>query len=171
MSEKLIAKINGVEILTVEQDGEVFAPVKPICNAMGISYTGQLEKLKNDPTFSESVVRLSRITGADGKEYEMICLPLLLVFLWLGSINPKNVSDEARPNVMRYRLECAHVLYEHFTGAMARIEESNQRERELLAEVDAAASEEKEARARRKRAEDDLEKYRAERLNPQPSLF
>ncbi len=171
MSEKMIAKINGVEITTVNHEGGAYVPVKPICDALGVSYTGQLEKLKNDPTFSESVVRLSRITGADGKEYEMICLPLLLVFLWLGSINPKNVSDEARPNVMRYRLECAHVLYEHFTAAMARIEEANRLERELMAAVDAAASEEKEARARRKRAEDDLEKLRAERLNPQPSLF
>lgn len=30
MNEKQITRINGVEILTVERDGEVYVPIKPI---------------------------------------------------------------------------------------------------------------------------------------------
>lgn len=171
MNKNLIGKINGVEIVTVEQDDEVDVPIKPICAAIGVNYTTQLEKLQNDETFSSSVVPLRGITAADGKEYETLCLPLWLVYLWLGTINPRNVAEAVRPKVTGYRLECARVLYEHFAGGLRRQVETNEAEIALLREINAAMSEEKEAKSRRKDAEDRLAKLRAERLNPQPVLF
>lgn len=170
MSEKLIAKINGVNVLTIEQDGEVFVPVRPLCEAMGIDFARQKEKIEHDEILA-STIGVRPTVAADGKQREMFCIGLRYVYGWLFTINPKNVAPEARETVSRYRRKCYDVLYEHFTGAITRAEEANRLERELMAAVDAAASEEKEARARRKRAEDDLEKLRAERLNPQPSLF
>lgn len=169
--QQLISKINGADIVAVEADGAVFVPIKPICQALEINYTSQLEKLKSDPTFSESVVPLRGITAADGKQYETTCLPLMLVFLWLGSVNPANVAEKARPAVISYRLECARVLYEHFTGSMQRTIETNNAEIELLQQINSAISDEKEAKGRRKKAEEALGKLRAERLNPQPTLF
>lgn len=171
MKEQLISKINGVDIVTVEQNGEVYVPIKPICAAIGVNYTTQLEKLQNDETFSSSVVPLRGITAADGKEYETLCLPLWLVYLWLGTINPRNVAEAVRQKVTGYRLECARVLYEHFAGGLRRQVETNEAEIALLKEINSAIGEEKEARTRRKRAEDKLDKLRAERLNPQPVLF
>lgn len=171
MPQALISKINGVDIVTVERDGETFVPIKPICDAIGVNYTTQLEKLQSDPTFSGSTVPLRGIVAADGKEREMLCLPLMLIYLWLGSINPANVSEKARDKVMKYRLECASVLYEHFTGSMRHTIETNNAEIELLQQINSAISDEKEARGRRKKAEEALGKLRSERLNPQPTLF
>lgn len=171
MKQQLISKINGIDIVTVEQDGEIFVPIKPICDAVTVNYTSQIEKIRSDETFSNSTIPLRGIVAADGKEREMLCMPLWLVYLWLGTINPKNVSDEARPKVIAYRLECAHVLYEHFTGSMKRTIETNNTEIELLKQINSAISDEKEAKNRRKKAEESLGKLRAERLNPQPTLF
>jgi esterase/lipase len=58
---------------------------------------------------------LSTSVGADGKQREMFCLPLEFVFGWLFTINPKNVSEEARPLVIRYKMECYRALYNYFT--------------------------------------------------------
>lgn len=171
MKQNLITKINGADIVTVDNDGEIFIPIKPICEAIGVNYSSQLEKLKSDPTFSDSVVPLRGIPATDGKQYETTCLPLMFVYLWLGSINPKNVSEEARPKVLAYRLDCARVLYEHFTGSMRRTIEANNAEIELLKEINLTIAEEKDAKARRRKAEEALARIRSERLSPQPRLF
>lgn len=167
----MISRINGIDIVTVERDGEIFVPIKPICTALGVSYPAQLEKLKADETFTDSTVPLGGIVAADGKEREMVCLPLWLVYLWLGTISPNNVAEPVRKKVIEYRMECAKALYDHFTGSMARTLETNRAEIELLQEINAAIGEEKEAKARRRKAEEALRKLRDERLNPQPTLL
>ena len=170
MQQQLISKVNGVDIVTVDRDGDVFVPIKPICDALGIDVESQRDKINSDEILSSTAV-LSTAVAADGKEREMYCLPLRYVYGWLFTINPKNVAPEAREAVARYRRECYDVLYEHFTGSMRRTIETNNAEIELLKQINSAISDEKEAKNRRKKAEDALDKLRAERLNPQPSLF
>lgn len=109
-----IGKINGVEIATVKNgNGEIYVPIKPICEAIGIAFPPQYTKIKEDPSF-DSVVTIIVTTGADGKQYEMVCLPENRINGWLYTINPGKVAPEARESVMRYRDECNDVLFEHF---------------------------------------------------------
>lgn len=168
--QTLISKINGVDIVTVERDGEIFVPIKPICAALGIEAAPQRDKLQNDEFFN-SVGTIIVSTGADGKSYEMYALPLKFIYGWLATINPGKVAPEAREAVAVYRRECYDVLYEHFTGSTRRTIETNNAEIELLNKINSAISDEKEAKTRRKKAEESLDKLRAERLNPQPTLF
>ena len=168
--QTLISKINGVDIVTVDRVGEIFVPIKPICAALGIEAAPQRDKLQNDEFFN-SVGTIIVSTGADGKSYDMYALPLKFIYGWLATINPGKVAPEAREAVTRYRRECYDVLYEHFTGSMRRTIETNNAEIELLQQINSAISDEKEAKGRRKKAEEALGKLRAERLNPQPSLF
>lgn len=168
--QTLISKINGVDIVTVERDGEIFVPIKPICQALGIDVESQRDKIQKDEILNSTTV-LSTVVAADGKGREMFCLPLKYVYGWLFTINPKNVAPEAREAVTRYRRECYDVLYEHFTGSMRRAIETNTAEIELLRQINSAITEEKEAKTRRHKAEEALDKLRSERLNPQPTLF
>ena len=46
MPQQLISKINGVDIVTVDRDGEIFVPIKPICEAIGIDAKAQRAKLQ-----------------------------------------------------------------------------------------------------------------------------
>lgn len=170
MNKNLIGKINGVEIVTVEQDGEVYVPIKPICTALGIAFERQYSKIQQHPILG-STVTLRVIVAADSKEREMVCIPLEYVYGWLFTINASNVPDSAKESLVKYQKECYHVLYEHFSGGLHRQVETNKAEIALLREINAAISEEKEAKSRRKDAEDKLAKLRAERLNPQPKLF
>ena len=170
MKQNLITKINGVDIITFDSQGETYVPIKPICDAIGIAVEGQREKIQSDETLS-STAMLSMVVAADGKEREMLCLPLRYVYGWLFTINPKNVAPAAREAVTRYRRECYDVLYHHFTASMQRTIETNNAEIELLRQINSAISEEKEAKGRRRKAEEALERLRSERLNPQPALF
>lgn len=43
-----ITKINGIDIVAVEKDGEIYLPVTPICNAIGIDAKAQRDKIQND---------------------------------------------------------------------------------------------------------------------------
>jgi len=109
-----LAKVNKVNILLIE-NGQKLVPIKPICEALGVDDKAQRDKIKNDEILG-SVGVLSTSTGADKKQYEMFCIPYRFVFGWLFSINPKNVAPEARESVLKYKLECYNVLYNHFTA-------------------------------------------------------
>lgn len=170
MNQNLITKINGVDIVTVDYQGETYVPIKPICNAIGIDPDSQRNKLNADEFFN-STTAIIAVVGADNKEREMFCIRIRDVYGWLATINPGKVAPAAREAVTRYRRECYDVLYHHFTASMQRTIETNNAEIELLHQINSAISEEKEAKGRRRKAEEALERLRSERLNPQPALF
>ena len=70
-----IAVINEVSLQVVVDDKEQLIPIKPVCDILGVSYSAQFEKLKEHPIFA-STFRINRTVGADGKQYEMACIPL-----------------------------------------------------------------------------------------------
>ena len=113
MDTKTLVKVNNVAIQMVSDSTEKLIPIKPICQALGVDEDAQRRKLYEDEILS-SVTVLSTATGADGKQYEMVCIPLKFVFGWLFTISPKNVNEEARQTVTKYRLECYDALFRHF---------------------------------------------------------
>lgn len=165
-----IARINGADIVAVENDGSTFVPVKPICEALGIAFQSQRTKLQEDEFLAPTVTIIVTV-AADGREREMVCLPLRYVYGWLATINPGKVAPEAREAVCRYRQECYDVLYDHFHAAMQRTIETNEQEIKLLEKISNYKDAESDARRDRKGAEEALAKLRRERLNPQPRLF
>lgn len=170
MEKQLIRRINGIEIYAENLDGEVIIPIKPICTALGIAYQSQHEKLKTDEFFG-SVITENVTTGADGKQYEMTCLPLMYAMLWLGSINPSKVNPEAKEAVMKYKLECAKAIHFHFYGKMKRMNELTSEENRLLREKDEACELKKEAENKLRTIKSRLDDIALERRNIQPSLF
>ena len=171
MKETLITRINDVAIAaTSNEQGDVLIPIRSICDALGVAYQPQHRRLQEDE-FLSSVVTLRVTTGADGKKYEMVCLPLQYVFGWLFTINPANVSEEARPAVKRYRLECYDALYNHFARARQRQLDENREEIRLLDEISRAKDTLSESKASLRNLETKLAKLRAARLDEQPSLF
>lgn len=111
--ETTIVTINNIDIVASNENNQVYVPIRPICEALGVNYSSQLEKIKSHPILAP-VVPLRGTTGADGKQYEMMCLPLEYVFGWIFTINPNNVNSEARTELIRYQTECYHALYNYF---------------------------------------------------------
>lgn len=113
METLTVTKVNDVMIL-VGNDPERLVPIKPICEALGIDSEPQRKKIQDDLDLS-STASLSMVVASDGKEREMLCLPLQYIFGWLFTINPKNVKPEAQEAVRQYRMQCYKALFEYFT--------------------------------------------------------
>ena len=169
MNTKTIARVNNVAILA-GNDSEKLVPIKPICEALGIDDDAQRRKIQDDD-FLSSVAVLSTATGADGKQYEMFCLPLEFIFGWLFTINPKNVKEEAQEAVRQYRIECYRVLYNHFFGNLKKQIEQNDKEIRLLEEITELSQQKTAILSSLSEKKRLLEKLREERLKNEPELF
>lgn len=108
----------GDNLAAVERDGRVFVALRPMCEAIGVSQQGQLTKLKAK---GWAVIKEIFTTGADGKAYGMACLELDSVPMWLATIEPNKVGEHVRGKLVRYQLECARVLRDHFMGHRAEV--------------------------------------------------
>ena len=167
METRIVARVNDVDIIATTE--EQMVPIKPICEALGVNYTTQIEKLKKHPIYG-SVVPLRGITAADGKTYQTSCMPLRYISGWILSIHPDNVKEEVREHLIEYQLKCNDVLYDYFFGTYKRTNEQNRMEIALLEQL-ADYTQQREAAnngirdTRRK-----LEKLRQERLADEPQL-
>lgn len=167
METKTIVRVNNVDIIATS-DGLI--PIRPICEALGVDYKSQYQKVKNSEELA-SVVVLSTTTGADGKMYEMVCLPVEYIYGWVFTINPDNVKAEVRDKVLRYKMECYHALYLYFHRSMERMDEQNRQERksmEIIGKAQAQIDELKKIVNGERRK---LDKIRQERLKNEPQLF
>lgn len=169
-NQNFISKINGVDIVTVNHNGETYVPIKPICQALGIDFAAQYNKLQADETLSSTIAIIAMV-GADNKEREKVCLALKFVYGWLFTINPGKVAPEAREAVIRYRRECYDVLYNHFAGSLRRRDEENEAEIMALEAVNKAVDGVKAAKLAQREAEEHLVSIRKARLDDTPTLF
>lgn len=170
MDKQVITTINGIEISAVrDENNNFFVPVKPICQAIGIDPEGQRQRINRHYILNSVAVTL-KATGADGKNYEMFCLPLKFAYGWLFTIDANLVAENRRENVARYQLECYETLYRHFAGSLRRRVEENEAEIAALKAVNDAIFREKEAKADRRKAEEHLASIRKQRLDSCPVL-
>jgi hypothetical protein len=152
---RTVAIINDSKILVIE-NGQKLVPIKPICEALGIDAKAQRSKIQEDEILG-SVGVLSASTGADGKQYEMFCIPLKYVFGWLFTINPSNVKEESREAVIQYKEACYDALYRTFTDASEFLTEKQRTINQLMDDQKAAKKNFQEANKKLKEAEKALD--------------
>lgn len=169
MENQLISIINGSEISAVKHNGEIYVPVKPICQAIGVDPEAQRQRI-NRHYILNSVAFTLKATGADGKSYEMLCLPLEFIYGWLFTIDANLVAEDRREAVAEYQRECYETLYRHFAGSLRRRVEENEAEIAALKDLNAAILAVKEAKAVQRQAEERLEEIRKSRLGVMPQL-
>lgn len=106
--------VNKKRIIITTDKNERYIAIKPICEALGVNYRVQLDKIKCDEVLGQ-LCTLRGIVAADGKKREMHVIPFNFVFGWLFTINPKNVKSEIKENVILFRMQCYNALMETFT--------------------------------------------------------
>lgn len=110
-------EIKGVRV-TRSPSGrsEFFVPLRPLCDYLGISYTGQRERIERDAVLATKLQSVIIETG--GGPQEMQCLALDYLNGWLFSINANRIKkEENRKRVIRYQEECYLVLRDAFQGS------------------------------------------------------
>lgn len=169
MNEIIVKRINNSNISILKGD-TILVPVRPICDALGVDFSSQRKKIFEDPILS--TVMVEKITaGADGKQREMFCLPLEFVYGWLFTINPDKVKPEVAKQVITYKRECYHALYNYFVQGFRYAQKCNEQEVKLLERISEIKDSMLTTKRELKQAQERLSKMRTERLTYQPSLF
>lgn len=72
-----------------------YIPLRPICEYLGLSWSGQRERTMRDPVLSAEValVRVTRTTATGGIP-DSLCLPIEFLNGWLFGINASRVRPE-----------------------------------------------------------------------------
>lgn len=112
METKIIARVNNVDIVSTSD--EQLVAIKPICEAIGIDWEGQRQRIERDEILGSTACMIKAVAN-DGKEREMIAVPYMFIFGWLFSIDASKVNEKAKESVLKYKMECYKVLFEHFT--------------------------------------------------------
>lgn len=133
---KQLALVNGQHVQVLTHENEVYVPIRPICEILGVNYSTQLEKIKNDPLKSKGTVPLRGTVGADGKQREMVALKFKYALTWMLSINANNVKEEIREHLMDYQDQCSDILCDYFLKEGRAIKIFNEKEVKLYNEME-----------------------------------
>lgn len=96
--------------VAVMPDNEVYVPLRPIAEFLGLDWSSQLQRIRRDDVLERRVTTIVIATTDDSRR-EMICLPLDLLPGWLFGISATRVRPDIAPKLTRYREECFRVLW------------------------------------------------------------
>ncbi len=99
-----------------DSDGRVFVAVRPICEAIGLDWHSQRQRIHRTPSLAEGEVMITAPSG--GGMQRTLCLPLDLIPGWLFGADVNRVKPELKERLIAYQRECHRVLFEHFKGAL-----------------------------------------------------
>jgi hypothetical protein len=103
-------------LVQIEGKEGVYVPVRPICEFLGVSWTGQLRRINRDAVLAEEI-RSVNVTFTEPnrtRQIAMQCLPLDYISGFLFGINPDRTKPEIKDKLIRYQRECFKVLAEAF---------------------------------------------------------
>ena len=109
---------NNQSLITVEQNGNHYVAMKPICENIGIQWESQYNRIRRDDVLN-SVIFIMNMTGSDSKNYQMICLPIEYLNGWLFGIDINRCKPEIRDTLIKYKKECYQALHDYWFNGKA----------------------------------------------------
>ncbi len=108
-------------IVQLGEDGEIYVALRPIVEALGLNWSGQLQRIKRDAVLSKHLQTLSVVVthteGRDVQHGQVACLPKKYLSGFLFGINANRIKDTAiRAKVLQFQEEAHLILDAAFTG-------------------------------------------------------
>lgn len=125
-------RISAVEVAGESGQPEIFVPVRPLCEFLGLDWSAQFRRIQRDPVLSEETRSVAVTATEAGGRRDMLCLPLEFLHGWLFGVTATRVKSEYREAVIRYQREVYRVLWRAFrpdTGVIltSRVETTERR--------------------------------------------
>jgi hypothetical protein len=99
----------GDMLVLFNDDKNPMVAMRPIVENMGLDWKSQHEKISERFNLAKRIITT---VAEDGKNREMVCLPLRKLPAWLYSISANKVAPHLKEKVIRYQEKCDDVLYE-----------------------------------------------------------
>ena len=94
-------------------DETIYVPLRPLCDHLGLDWSGQAKRIKRDPLLA-TATRFVSITTTEGYPRSVLCLPLKLLPGFLFGVQAARVRPELRDKILRYQEDCYEVLWNAF---------------------------------------------------------
>ena len=106
-------------LVSRDQQQAIYIPLRHICDLLGVSYQGQIRRIKDDPVLAKKLAGVNITFTPDpesggGGTQTVNCIPLSYLNGWLFGINAKRVKEEIRDRLILYQERCYDVLAEAF---------------------------------------------------------
>lgn len=109
-------------IIQLGEDGEIYVALRPIVEALGLSWGSQLNRIKRDAVLSKKMQTLSVFVTntqgrGEGQRREVVCLPKQYLSGFLFGISAGRIKDPAlQTKVIQFQEEAHLILDAAFTG-------------------------------------------------------
>ena len=122
-------EFQGSEVTAVmvqDENGRenVYIPLKPLVEGIGLSWSGARERIKRNPILNDVCIsiRVTRIEMGRGKgAREFLSIPISHLNGFLFGVNANRVKLEIRPLLLEYQAKCYEVLFDAFNGTESMI--------------------------------------------------
>lgn len=105
----------GDSIVAVQMDdGNVYVPVRHMCELLGINYQGQMDRIRRDPVLQKYEAEVSVLNAAGGGAQATNCLALKYVPGWLFGIVASRVRAEVREKLILYQEQVYDIIWQAF---------------------------------------------------------
>jgi hypothetical protein len=115
-TELTTINFHGDELAAIQQDGITYAPIKPICDILGLDWEAQRQRIERDEVLSTCACMIQVQIPHDDQRRDMVCLPDEMIHGWLFGVEVKRVRPELRERLILYKRECYRVLHQAFTA-------------------------------------------------------
>ena len=91
----------------------VYIPLRPLVEGMGLSWPAQYRRIKKNPVLSEVCISVA-VTATQVRQ--TLAIPISHLNGFLFGVNANRVKPELRPLIVEYQQKCYEVLFSAFNG-------------------------------------------------------
>lgn len=103
---------NGVNLIGIKSGDKIYTSVKKIADDLGLASNKQIEKIKNDETFSKGYTEI--VLPSSGGNQLTFCLDVDFLPFWLSGIKIKKCRPEIQPYLLDFKLKVVQRLKDAF---------------------------------------------------------
>jgi len=112
----LTVSFHGHTHTLIEHGGEPHVAMRPVVEAIGLSWSSQMQRIKSHPVMGTCVLVTNTQMPGDTQRREIFALPLKYLNGWLFGVDSRRVKAELRQTLVAYQRECFEVLDRHWRG-------------------------------------------------------
>ncbi len=104
---------HGQPLSVIPQNNQLYVAMKPICENIGLQWRAQNQRIQRDEVLGSTACMIHAV-AEDGKNRQLLCLPVEYLNGWLFGVDEKRVKPEIKQRLIQYKRECYKVLSDYW---------------------------------------------------------
>ena len=115
-------KVTAVMVQDENGRENVYIPLRPLVEGMGLDWSSQRRRINRNPVLSEACISVAVTTTQTGRgsgSKKTLSIPISHLNGFLFGVNANRVKPEIRPLLVEYQAKCYEVLFHAFNGTQS----------------------------------------------------